>query len=259
LVVHGICQSTTGPNSNAVISCIVPNASLLDTETVAIQEGDNDNVGDGQKKSCQVYEVPYVTEAIQDPQIMLALVLLFVGLFTSWLAYYIYNISHAKPADQSKYRGDEAWKNQSLDIGATQSRPLSALFVRTNPKYMKPPTDLPPPPPIPTERPVSGSNPTSSPRSLSVELPRASGAFNKSFKIRSSTENKEETNYPASNLNNGNDANNTTTTDTNQATTGSNVVDTFKTRYSSPRTKEFAMARSQVRKPPKGPKPSEMI
>jgi hypothetical protein len=55
------------------------------------------------------------------PLLFFSLGLLFVGIFTMWLAYYIYNRCNAKPEGQSEFRGQSDWKSQPIDIGTGQS------------------------------------------------------------------------------------------------------------------------------------------
>jgi hypothetical protein len=70
----GNCVSTTGPNSNAVISCINDaKATTLSTETFAVQEGDNDVTGDGQMKGCTQYLSILPGELSTNEQIALAI------------------------------------------------------------------------------------------------------------------------------------------------------------------------------------------
>ncbi len=47
-----------------------------------------------------------------ESQVALAFVLLAVGLFTSWLAYYLYNRLQARRLADGKFRNDSAWQSE---------------------------------------------------------------------------------------------------------------------------------------------------
>lgn len=109
------CQDTlnsgVGSNSNGAQSCISSTTNFtLKSETFTVQEGDNDNKGDGNKKGCEVLSnvlTPGVNTIEQ--QIALAIILLFVGLFVAWLAYFLYNRWQASKEGDSKFRESTAW------------------------------------------------------------------------------------------------------------------------------------------------------
>ena len=75
---------------------------------------DNDNMGDGNKVGCSVLTFSYPLgapgTATVEQQLALAFILLAVGLFTSWLAYFIYNRWRARREQEGKYRYDTAWQ-----------------------------------------------------------------------------------------------------------------------------------------------------
>ena len=159
----GDCEETVGPNSNAVVSCSSSGTvNIIDGETVAIQEGDNDHTGDGQSMGCDV--VYYSNTTSVEDHVGLAVGLLFLGLFSAWLSYFLYNRYHAKEDGASRFRGEEGWQNQTFEAGGVAgSRPLSNLFSRS--KYQKPLEDDTRPP-------------------ESTEIPRHKGAFTNSPKAR---------------------------------------------------------------------------
>ena len=115
--VKTVCQDTLnspdGANSNGAQSCLLADTnSTLTAQTFNVQEGDNDNKGDGNKKGCEVLSntnslVPGVNTIEQ--QVVLAIILLFVGLFCSWLAYFLYNRWQATHGEEGKHREDKSW------------------------------------------------------------------------------------------------------------------------------------------------------
>jgi hypothetical protein len=265
----GVCQNTVGPNSNAVVSC---KEGTLELETFSVQEGDTDITGDGQKNGCYQSSSGSDLSSVVDQQVGLAIGLLFFGLFTSWLAYCLYNRYQIKGADASVFRGENDWKTGDMDIGVPQSRPISSQFTRTNPKYAK--TSVPGDAEIAMQQqgrggmmqqqggggdrdklyrgqfgnieieytnrgdrspsPPRTSSRLSSPR-LNGELPRPAGAFRKSG-VPSPTQSSAAASASAS-----------------------SPLEPGSYRISTPRAKEFATSRTEIRKPAQGPKASDMI
>ena len=127
-----------GANSNGVTSClpktmtINSTAHILTTETSASQEGDNDNKGDGNKQGCAVMTYNLGGKNSVESNVGLALILLFVGLFFSWAAYYLYNRYQARQEGVSKFRYETAWQKASAPDKAG-GRPASANFSEANP------------------------------------------------------------------------------------------------------------------------------
>lgn len=143
------CQDTTSgkgsSNANGATSCISTQATILTGETQATQEADNDATGDGHAQSCAVKDsssLPSATGTVEQ-QVTLAIVLLFVGLFAAWLAYFLYNRYQASKDGTSRFRFDAAWQNSgaaelsaSAVTGAAGSRSrASSLQLQTNPSY----------------------------------------------------------------------------------------------------------------------------
>eukprot|EP00981_Chlorochromonas_danica_P006129 scaffold1290_cov248-Ochromonas_danica.AAC.14 len=129
-----------GANSNAAHSCLpastvsssaTTTSNIITVETFAIQEGDNDAKGDGNKHAgCSILSFNVGSDSVET-DIALAFILLAVGLFTSWLAYYLYNRYQARRASEGKFRYDTAWqKAQPVEKNA---RPKSANFSQANP------------------------------------------------------------------------------------------------------------------------------
>lgn len=103
----------SGANNNGATSCIVtdnPDEDVLSTETFTTNEGDNDNFGDGNKQGCTVLKYNLKNVKTTEQQITLAIVLLFVGLFTAWLAYFLYNRYQLRNKDKTDHRGEKGWR-----------------------------------------------------------------------------------------------------------------------------------------------------
>lgn len=101
-------------NNNGATSCIVEevdqDADVLDSETFTTNEGDNDNFGDGNKEGCTVIKYNLKNVKTTEQQITLAIVLLFVGLFTAWLAYFLYNRYQLRNKEKTDHRGEKGWQ-----------------------------------------------------------------------------------------------------------------------------------------------------
>lgn len=149
-----------GANANAAMSCIVENGELLSTETLAVQEGDNDGYGDGRAKGCAVADFSLDSDSssnggsstkknggdgneLTDEEIGLIIAFLFIGLFLSWLAYYLYNRWQARKDGESKFRYETSWLSAAAPDGK-RSRPGSGRFFGENPTY-RPASTSPPP------------------------------------------------------------------------------------------------------------------
>lgn len=126
-----------GANSNGVTSCLpevemATNESfkaVITAETFALQEGDNDNKGDGNKQGCTKLTFTNGGSTVED-NVSLAIGLLFVGLFCSWVAYYLYNRYQARLDGQSKFRYETAWQKAAAP---DKDRPSSGAFSEANP------------------------------------------------------------------------------------------------------------------------------
>lgn len=125
-----------GANANGVTSCLPASelsknasyASVLSVETFAHQEGDNDNKGDGNKHGCT--RLSFASGSTVESNVALAIGLLFVGLFCSWAAYYLYNRYQARLDGQSKFRYETAWQKAAAP---DKDRPSSGAFSEANP------------------------------------------------------------------------------------------------------------------------------
>ncbi len=132
------CYNTAGgqngANSNGVTSCLPKvftnsTAHILVAETLSTQEGDNDNKGDGNAKGCAKLTYGVGSNSVES-NVALAVGLLFVGLFCSWAAYYLYNRYQARQEGVSKFRYETAWQKAAAP---DKSRPASATFSEANP------------------------------------------------------------------------------------------------------------------------------
>ena len=112
----GVCVDTLnsgeGANANGATSCATSDDEVLTEETSTVQEGDNDNYGDGNLNGCSVLSDRSFlsgTNSIEE-QVALAIILFFVGLVCAWLAYFLYNRWKASHAEEGKFRGDKSWQ-----------------------------------------------------------------------------------------------------------------------------------------------------
>jgi hypothetical protein len=112
----GVCIDTLndpdGANANGATSCVTSVDDILEGETSVVQEGDNDNYGDGNLNGCSVLaDRSFLsgTDTIEE-QVALAIILFFVGLVFAWLAYYLYNRWKASHQEDGKFRGDKSWQ-----------------------------------------------------------------------------------------------------------------------------------------------------
>jgi hypothetical protein len=99
-----------GQGVNGVQSC-PGSGTILTGTTRAGNERDNDNLGDGTSQAgCA--ELFYSDGSLNtvEEQVVLAIILLFVGLFVAWAAYYMYNRYQARMTGVSKFRFDASWQ-----------------------------------------------------------------------------------------------------------------------------------------------------
>lgn len=135
----GSCEDTLnsgdGANANGATSCAVGEDSatgILQGESFTIQEGDNDNYGDGNSDGCTVLSDRFLTSADTiEEQVTLAIILFFVGLVFAWIAYYLFNRWKASHAEDGKFRGDTSWQG---------STGIAGVFEMMNP-FKKVPTE----------------------------------------------------------------------------------------------------------------------
>lgn len=103
-------------NNNGAASCIGNTRSndVLGSESFAVEQGDNDKSGDGNRRSCEEFTNLFKNPSVEE-QIGLAVGLLFVGLFTSWVGYYAYNRYRAVNPEDSKYKGNKRWTKETRE------------------------------------------------------------------------------------------------------------------------------------------------
>jgi hypothetical protein len=106
----------SGANNNGAQSCIVTGkdgtttTNILTAETTNTQEGDNDNFGDGNQRGCEIIKYNLKDIKSTEQMITLAIVLLFVGLFSAWLAYFLYNRYKLRAGEKTDHRGETNWQ-----------------------------------------------------------------------------------------------------------------------------------------------------
>lgn len=115
-------NSNNGANNNGASSCIFDGNSstllsennILKVESFTRQEADNDSEGDGTMEGCGV--LFFTADGLEDSveqQVVLAIVLLLVGVFASWCAFYIYNRYRAKRDAEPRFRSSTDWQGKS--------------------------------------------------------------------------------------------------------------------------------------------------
>lgn len=130
-------SGASGANANGAHSCLPESASAtvtpLSVESFATHEGDNDAKGDGNKNGCAFLTFSDSTSKTSvENNVALAFILLAVGLFFSWLAYFLYNRYMArKTAGDSKFRYATAW--QTAAPVEKKARPTSINFSQNSP------------------------------------------------------------------------------------------------------------------------------
>lgn len=104
----------TGANNNGAQSCISPTPSststILTTETQTTQEGDNDNFGDGNQRGCEIIKYNLNDVKTTEQLITLAIILLCVGVFATWLTYFLYNRYKLREQEKTDHRGETKWQ-----------------------------------------------------------------------------------------------------------------------------------------------------
>mmetsp|Transcript_10059 Transcript_10059/g.10870 ORF Transcript_10059/g.10870 Transcript_10059/m.10870 type:complete len:992 (-) Transcript_10059:478-3453(-) len=141
---YDTASGSDGANANGAHSCLPTAAAvsqnityIISTETFATQEQDNDALGDGNAQGCAVLQYSTSSSSTVESDLALAFILLAVGLFTSWLAYYLYNRYQARRAEESKFRYDTAWQKaepvEKKARPASVPRPTSVQLTEINP------------------------------------------------------------------------------------------------------------------------------
>lgn len=100
---------STGNNFGAA-SCIVIDNTILDAETRASTQADNDKMGDGNAEPCDTI-VFFFQNASAAAKVGLAIALLFVGMGSAWGGLYVYNRYEAKFSAGLKFAGNTKWKH----------------------------------------------------------------------------------------------------------------------------------------------------
>lgn len=158
-------NSGTGSNANGATSCLStvatnPQAAILTTETFTRSEGDNDALGDGNQRGCTTLRYSAVGTKTVQQRVALAIILLFVGLFSAWFAYYLYNRYQARLAAAGKYRYDVVWQKSDAAELSSSKPAEKAVAMSANPSSRAASTSSNPSSPR-----VSGATPSSPPTS----------------------------------------------------------------------------------------------
>ena len=97
-------------NNFGSASCITVDIKILDKETRASTQADNDSMGDGNKEPCEKIEFFFKNTSVAQ-KVGLAVALLFVGMFSAWGGYFAYNRYMAISNSGRKFGGDTKWKD----------------------------------------------------------------------------------------------------------------------------------------------------
>jgi len=97
-------------NNFGAASCITLDESILEAETQASTQADNDKIGDGNEEPCDTI-IFFFQQATLEEKIGLAIALLFVGMGSAWGGYYTYNRIQARQNAGKKFAGNKKWKN----------------------------------------------------------------------------------------------------------------------------------------------------
>jgi len=142
-MVASTCTDTAngdkGANANGATSCVGAATDvggganvILRVETQAINEGDNDNKGDGNMYGCAVQSnfataadiVSDNTGLTSEQQAGLAVGLVALGIFLTWGAYWIYYRYNPTDGSESKFKSDMTWlkRNPNRNMSSSTNR-----------------------------------------------------------------------------------------------------------------------------------------
>ena len=103
-------------NAQGAASCQALDGTvvILEDGTFAIENKDNDAIGDGNRDPCDIiyWTVFGSTSSKVKRYVALAFILLAVGIFGTWLGYFSYNRYHAHRAKYRKFHGGGDWKTK---------------------------------------------------------------------------------------------------------------------------------------------------
>ena len=120
-------NAPNGANNNGATSCIfINNATnnpnnILDLETFTRTEADNDGTGDGTMQGCGVlrFTVSSLEDSVEE-QVVLSFILLAVGVFLTWVSFYIYNRYRAKRDSEPRFRSSTDWQGEKNNNSGIQ-------------------------------------------------------------------------------------------------------------------------------------------
>jgi len=107
--------NTNAANAQGASSCQTPNDAILDGETIAAENKDNDAIGDGNADPCDIIFWNFNNskdEKKVSRYLTLAVVLLFAGIVGTWLLYFAYNRYRANRNKQRKFKEGDDWKSK---------------------------------------------------------------------------------------------------------------------------------------------------
>jgi len=158
-MVQSTCIDTAngdkGANANGATSCIGnidigtigADVKILRVETQAINEGDNDNKGDGNMYGCAV-QSNFATAAdiiqnseglTSEQQAGLAIGLVALGIFLTWGAYWVYYRYNPADGSESKFKNDASWLKRNPNRNMTSN---TNKYARADAgAWMQPETD----------------------------------------------------------------------------------------------------------------------
>ena len=185
-----VCYDAAGRGSTT--ACVYQGPPILTTESIAFQQADSDATGDGNRMGCESKSDQLSLGSASpgqlrvDQQVGLAIGLLALGIFVTWLAYYCYN-RYSKQRDdawlrkprQNSFKGQPPLSaNADADADAIPSKSSglswSAMFGRTSDVAgtgslsNSSPAQAPPPPP-------ARLDPTKPPKAVPPQVPQGAG------------------------------------------------------------------------------------
>lgn len=120
-------NAPSGANNNGAASCIFENNAtnspnnILQDETFTRTEADNDGTGDGTMQGCGIlrFSVDSLENNVEE-QVVLSFILLAVGIFLTWVAFYIYNRYRAKRDAEPRFRSSTDWQGDKSNGSGIQ-------------------------------------------------------------------------------------------------------------------------------------------
>ena len=101
-------------NAQGASSCIDLVNDILTSETIATDNKDNDKIGDGNADPCDIIFWDFTDDDSNRVirYLTLAIILLFVGIFSTYIAYFAYNRYRAYVQKTRKFKEGDDWKSK---------------------------------------------------------------------------------------------------------------------------------------------------